>query len=298
MGLQSIHKENICHRDIKLENILLDENYNPKLCDFGLSDFNKGNLIESVGTINYAAPEILEQKPYNGFKIDIFSLGVTLLTLVTGSTGFSQATASDFSYFLIKNGLYEQYWNAFGAKGIGLSEEFKKLYFKMVSYNPENRPTIDEILNSGWMKEIKKLNEEKIKKIENEIRDEFISREILIKEQLEHKMEIDEDEVQSSFLGSIRSGGEDIKEYFTQDLRPKIIQNEDGINNFVKIKGNLNPVFFMNKLVSKIYDKFENNCYVKEKKYSLKFNIIFNEEENNDINEEIPKDILNDLNKL
>ena len=88
----------------------------------------------------------------------------------------------------------------------------------------------------------KKLNEEQIKKIENEIKDEFISREILIKEQLEHKMEIDEDEVQSSLLGSIRSGGEDIKEYFTQDLRPKITQNENGMNNFVEIKGNLNPV--------------------------------------------------------
>ena len=122
MGLQSIHKENICHRDIKLENILLDENYNPKLCDFGLSEFNKENLTESVGTVNYAAPEILEQKPYNGFKIDIFSLGVTLLTLVTGATGFSQATSKDFAYFLIKNNLYEQYWNAFGIKGIGLSE--------------------------------------------------------------------------------------------------------------------------------------------------------------------------------
>ena len=169
----------------------------------------------------------------------------------------------------------------------------------MVSYNPENRPTIDEILDDDWMKKIKELNEEQIKKLENEIKDEFISREITIKDQLEQQMEIDEDdEIKSSFLGSIRSGEEEIKEYFDQNLKPKFIKNENGMQTFVKIKGILNPVNFMNKLITKIYDIFDNNCYIEEKKYSLKFNIIFTEEENNNTKEEIPKEIENDLNKL
>ena len=68
------------------------------------------------------------------------------------------------------------------------------------------------------------------------------------------------------------------------------------MDNFIQVKGNLNPVNFMNKIANKINDKFD--CFIEEKKYSLKFNIIFEGEENIEIKKEIPKEIQNELNIL
>ena len=99
-GVQAIHNLGICHRDLKLENILLDNCYNPKICDFGFATEIKGKdgsgkLYEFLGTENYAAPEMFINKPYNGIKIDIFSLGVILLKLVTAKNGFLRANKED-----------------------------------------------------------------------------------------------------------------------------------------------------------------------------------------------------------
>ena len=73
-GVLSLHKAGICHRDLKMQSILLDENYSPKICDFGFATFNTDKLNEPFGTLKYAAPEILSGIPYDGFKADIFSL--------------------------------------------------------------------------------------------------------------------------------------------------------------------------------------------------------------------------------
>ena len=74
-GIQVIHGEEICHKDIKLENILLDDKFNPKIADFGLAMENSSELDDfENGTLSYLPPELLEQKPYDGKKLDIFSL--------------------------------------------------------------------------------------------------------------------------------------------------------------------------------------------------------------------------------
>ena len=78
-----------------MQNILIDEFFNPKICDFGFASEIKGRdssgkLTEFLGTINYASPEIFLHRPYNGVKADIFSLGVILLNLVTCRIGFVQ----------------------------------------------------------------------------------------------------------------------------------------------------------------------------------------------------------------
>ena len=89
-GVQTMHNNKICHRDIKLENILLDENYNPKICDYGfVIPVHEGRKLKGkCGTKGYCAPEILKNKKeftgYDGIKADIFSLGISLLRLVTG----------------------------------------------------------------------------------------------------------------------------------------------------------------------------------------------------------------------
>jgi len=71
-----------------LEKILLDENFNPKFADFGYATYNTDKLIDPAGTPGYAAPEICENKLYDGYKADIFSLGVILYNLYTGNRPF------------------------------------------------------------------------------------------------------------------------------------------------------------------------------------------------------------------
>lgn len=74
-GIKAFHDIEICNRDIKLDNILLDHNFNLKICDFGFAEINPKELKGRVGTTNYLAPEIFKNK-YNGLMVDIFNLGI------------------------------------------------------------------------------------------------------------------------------------------------------------------------------------------------------------------------------
>ena len=161
-AVEQCHNKGVCHRDLKLENIMLDKNNQPVLCDFGLSGLIETNdelLTEFIGTQSYAAPEILRHEPYSGIKCDIFSLGVILFTLMIHKFGFIKAVRSDKYYNLIRKKKFNQYWEEIGKK-IGkekvnnISIEFKELYFKMVAYSPNERPSIKEILNDKWMNNI------------------------------------------------------------------------------------------------------------------------------------------------
>ena len=78
-GIQTIHNQGICHRDIKLENILLDEHFSPKIADFGYAKKNAPNLQDYIGTEKYAPPELWAHLPYDGKMVDIFCLGQTLM---------------------------------------------------------------------------------------------------------------------------------------------------------------------------------------------------------------------------
>lgn len=82
-AINHLHKQGIVHRDIKDENIIVDEHGVVKLIDFGSAAFTKqGPFDVFVGTVDYAAPEVLQGLPYEGFQQDVWALGILLYTLV------------------------------------------------------------------------------------------------------------------------------------------------------------------------------------------------------------------------
>lgn len=88
-GLEFLHNHAICHRDLKLENILLDSNDTVKIADFGLARYMKEDIAEtSCGSPHYASPEVILGAPYDGRKSDIWSAGVVLYVLLSGNLPF------------------------------------------------------------------------------------------------------------------------------------------------------------------------------------------------------------------
>ena len=82
-GVEYLHYHAICHRDLKLENILLDEFDDIKIADFGFARWMKSNIVDtSCGSPHYAAPEIIRGVPYDGRISDIWSCGVILYVLL------------------------------------------------------------------------------------------------------------------------------------------------------------------------------------------------------------------------
>ena len=152
-GLEAIHNSNIVHRDIKIENIMLSGNdYTLKYVDFGFAtEKSNGFLTSYLGTPNYAAPEIHLKRPYLGVYEDIFSLGVTLFITVTGYLPFFLPLPNDPLYHYIYDVDYISYWRN---RRIKVSPSFMELFDNLIAFDPSQRPSISEIKNSKWMKEV------------------------------------------------------------------------------------------------------------------------------------------------
>ncbi len=92
-GIEYCHKHNVVHRDIKLENLLLDEHHNVKIIDFGFSIFAAADQRLKIfcGTPSYMAPEIVSKKEYFGQPADMWSLGILLYTMLCGTFPFRGA---------------------------------------------------------------------------------------------------------------------------------------------------------------------------------------------------------------
>ena len=295
-GLQAIHNSGICHRDLKMQNILVDDNFNPKICDFGfgakiIGEDGSGRLNEFIGTPNYAAPEIFLHRPYDGVKVDIFSMGVVLLNLVTCRMGFVQATRLDKYYRCIMAKKYNMYWNLVSDMIGNVSEDLKNLYIKMVTFTPEQRPSIDDIFQDPWMKEVTSLDEKGYHELEHEVFEDFKEREIAV---LNNNESIEAHDSSVSDLGSDRALGDDEAEYFNLSLTPKYIQ-KTGLNmqNYMKINGDLKPGAFMNALANKIVKDFQDNAKIEVCQNGLKFNVIFEDElvDEEEPDEELEKEL-------
>jgi serine/threonine protein kinase len=168
-GLDHIHNQGIVHRDMKTENIMLGENWEMKIADFGFATKIKGKkgngvLLTPLGTASYAAPELLQKKPYEGVPSDIFSLGVSIFILVTGKMPFKNSLMDDPYYKEIIKENYDAYWEKLRNKVPGISKEFKQLFLSMISYDPSERISIKQAINCDWMKDyspdLKRINKE------------------------------------------------------------------------------------------------------------------------------------------
>ena len=146
-SLEYLHKNNICHRDIKPENILLTEKLDAKLTDFGLSRYFKKNelLNSSCGSPIYAAPEMLEGKSYDGTKIDIWSLGISLYTMVCGELPFVVDDENDI--YILMDKIIKGNYNI----PEFLSDECKDLIKNMLVTDPDKRITLEQIKNHKWV---------------------------------------------------------------------------------------------------------------------------------------------------
>ena len=146
-SLEYLHKNNICHRDIKPENILLTEKLDAKLTDFGLSrHFKKNELLNSsCGSPIYAAPEMLEGKSYDGTKIDIWSLGISLYTMVCGELPFVVDDENDI--YILMDKIIKGNYNI----PEFLSDECKDLIKNMLVTDPDKRITLEQIKNHKWV---------------------------------------------------------------------------------------------------------------------------------------------------
>lgn len=125
--LDYFNKKGIVHRDLKLENVLIDRNLNLKVADFGFATYKSIHNLKSYrGTLTYMAPEIKQGKVYNGKHTDIFSVGVILFAIVLGIFPFREATMQDPFYKLLVEGSYAKYWKKIG--GEHLSGDLKSLF--------------------------------------------------------------------------------------------------------------------------------------------------------------------------
>ncbi|XP_073727321.1 serine/threonine-protein kinase MARK2 isoform X5 [Misgurnus anguillicaudatus] len=144
-AVQYCHQKCIVHRDLKAENLLLDADMNIKIADFGFSnEFILGNKLDTFcGSPPYAAPELFQGKKYDGPEVDVWSLGVILYTLVSGSLPFDGQNLKELRERVLRGKYRIPFY---------MSTDCENLLKKFLILNPTKRGSLEQqIMKDRWM---------------------------------------------------------------------------------------------------------------------------------------------------
>lgn len=146
------HCHNVVHRDIKLENIMVDKDDNIKLLDFGyggiISEYDK-KLTQSCGSLQYASPEILNEEVYDGKKSDVYSFGILSYLLLNSHFPYKIYNI-DNAYDIVKKSITNRlvYYNK------NLSLRTQDFIESLIRFNPKYRPEISLTILHSWFYEL------------------------------------------------------------------------------------------------------------------------------------------------
>ncbi|XP_069185700.1 serine/threonine-protein kinase MARK2 isoform X20 [Procambarus clarkii] len=143
-AVQYCHQKKIIHRDLKAENLLLDSEMVIKIADFGFSnEFTPGNKLDTFcGSPPYAAPELFQGKKYDGPEVDVWSLGVILYTLVSGSLPFDGSNLKELRERVLRGKYRIPFY---------MSTDCENLLKKFLVLNPARRASLETIMKDRWM---------------------------------------------------------------------------------------------------------------------------------------------------
>ncbi|KAG8926090.1 serine/threonine-protein kinase KIN2 [Tulasnella sp. 408] len=150
-ALEYCHKNNVVHRNLKIENILISQTGNIKITDFCVANLWDPNshLSTACGSHYFPAPELLDACVYTGPEVDVWSFGVVLYVLVCGRVPFDDRSMPAL-HAKIKRGQVE-YPMWLRAVTDLLAQECKQLLSRMLVTDPATRATLQEVLNHPWM---------------------------------------------------------------------------------------------------------------------------------------------------
>ncbi|CAH1962025.1 unnamed protein product [Acanthoscelides obtectus] len=150
-GLKYLHDLGITHRDIKPENLLISQDDQLKISDFGMATMFrfKGRerlMDKKCGTKPYLAPEVLIE-PYKAQPADLWSCGIVLVAMLTGELPWSEPTESNEEFIKWKKHVYlcETPWSKLGNTALSLVKQ-------MLNIDPKKRLTLDQVLKHPWMR--------------------------------------------------------------------------------------------------------------------------------------------------
>lgn len=204
-AVRYLHSRNICHRDIKLENILVTDEGKVYLIDFGFATITfDGEVKDQCGSALYVAPEVCSLESYDGFKADIFSLGVVIYSMFSGRFPVLNSCSGSPDFEKIPT-------------------EFTSIVKKMLDINPKERPDIREVCESF---KVKPDVHDNSMFLPNHISDSFDQLDDDIVSRLSQMLEISFKEVKELICSC---GLSNIKLYYLLYKEMKVVRSYNGV---------------------------------------------------------------------